>query len=79
MNIHKNARLTLQSRALLVSRVLEDRWSVAEASRAFGVSERTEWKWLRRFREQGADGLHYRPASSIEVDVSQAIPPLSCG
>ena len=60
MDIHKNARLTPQSRALLVRRVLEDGWTVAEASDAAGVSERTGWKWLARFREEGLDGLHDR-------------------
>lgn len=59
MDIHKNARLTPASRALLVRRVLEG-WSVREASEAAGVSERTGWKWLRRFREEGSTGLHDR-------------------
>lgn len=60
MDIHKNARLTPQSRALLARRVQEDGWTVAEASDAAGVSERTGWKWLARFREEGLDGLHDR-------------------
>lgn len=60
MDVHKNARLTPRSRALLVSRVLEEGWTVAEASHAVGVSERTGWKWLARFREEGLDGLHDR-------------------
>ena len=60
MDIHKNARLTPQSRALLVRRVLEEAWSVAEASDAAGVTERTGWKWLRRFREEGLEGLRDR-------------------
>lgn len=60
MDIHKNARLTPKSRALLVDRVLAEGWSVAEASRAAGVSERTGWKWLARFRDEGLDGLHDR-------------------
>jgi transposase InsO family protein len=59
VDIHKNARLTPASRALLVKRVLEG-WSVAEASEAAGVSERTGWKWLRRYREEGSTGLHDR-------------------
>ena len=60
MDIHKNARLTPQSRALLVDRVLTDDWTVAEASDAAGVSERTGWKWLARFRDEGLDGLYDR-------------------
>lgn len=60
MDVHKNARLTPKSRALLVERVLEQGWSVAEATQASGVSERTGWKWLRRYRDEGLDGLHDR-------------------
>lgn len=60
MDIHKNARLTPKSRALLVDRVLGEGWTVAEASRVVGVSERTGWKWLARFREAGLDGLYDR-------------------
>lgn len=60
MDIHKNARLTPQSRALLVSRILEQGWTVVEATQAVGVSERTGWKWLARYREGGADALSDR-------------------
>ena len=56
MDIHKNARLTPQSRALLVDRVLADGWTVAEASAAVGVSERTGWKWLARFAMKDSTG-----------------------
>lgn len=65
MDIHKNARLTPQSRALLVQRINTDGWTVAEASDAAGVSERTGWKWLRRFREEGPDGLRDRSSRPI--------------
>src|ERR1700750_2785850 len=58
--MHKNARLTPRSRALLVKRVMEQGWSVAAAAEAFGVSQRTGWKWLRRFREEGLEGLNDR-------------------
>ncbi len=34
MNIHKNARMTVHGRALLVSRILDERWRVADAARA---------------------------------------------
>ena len=43
MNRHKHARLTAKGRALLVSRVLEQGWTVTEASQAAGVSERTAY------------------------------------
>jgi transposase InsO family protein len=57
MNIHKNARTTPQSRALLVHRVVTERWPVAEVAMAFGVSIRTVYKWLARYRAEGLAGL----------------------
>lgn len=51
MNSHKHARLTPKGRALLVERVLDEGWSVAAASQAGGVSRRTAYKWIDRFKE----------------------------
>ena len=50
MNVHKNARLTPRGRALMVSRILDEGWSVAASAAAAGVSERTAHKWLGRRR-----------------------------
>jgi len=57
MNIHKNARTTPQSRALLVHRVCREHWPVSAVAMAFGVSERTVYKWLARYRSEGLVGL----------------------
>jgi transposase InsO family protein len=57
MKLHGNARTCPKSRRLLVERVLEGGWSVTAAAAAAGVSERTVWRWLKRFREEGAAGL----------------------
>lgn len=57
MNSHKHARLTAKGRALLVSRVLDEGWTVAKASLAAGVSKRTSYKWLARFKAEGEAGL----------------------
>jgi len=57
MNSHKHARLTPMGRALLVSRVLELGWTVAAASQAAGISCRTGYKWLARFKAEGPSGL----------------------
>lgn len=57
MNSHKHARLTACGRALLCQRVLERGWKVRDASDAAGVSERTAYKWLARYRAEGSDGL----------------------
>jgi len=60
MNLHKHARLTPRGRALLVDRILVHGLRVEEAAHAAGVSVRTAYKWLKRFREEGPDGLSDR-------------------
>ena len=60
MNIHKNARMTVHGRALLVSRVLDARWRVTDAAKAAGISERVAYKWLARYRAGGATALYDR-------------------
>src|SRR3954451_10998955 len=57
MKIHANARTCPKSRKLLVERILEQNWSVTAAAAAAGVSERTVWRWLKRWREEGKPGL----------------------
>ena len=56
MNIHKNARTTPQSRALLVHRVVQEHWPVSAVAIAFGVSQRTVYKWLARVSCRRAAG-----------------------
>ena len=56
---HRNARLTPVTRLELVLEV-EAGWSQAEVARRFRVSRPTVAKWVRRFREAGADGLEGR-------------------
>src|SRR5690348_12871915 len=57
MKLHRNARTCPNSRRLLVERVLQEGWSVTAAAAAAGVSERTVWRWLERFRDEGECGL----------------------
>ncbi len=57
MNIHSLARTTPRSRARLIDRVIREDWSVGEAAEAAGVSERTAYKWLARYRSEGMAGL----------------------
>jgi len=49
---------------MLIHRVLVERWPVAEVALSFGVSERTVYKWLARFRVQGAAGLQDRSSAA---------------
>ena len=50
MNLHKNARLTPQGRALLVKRVRTEGWRVRDAAAAAGISQRQAFRWLARHR-----------------------------
>jgi transposase InsO family protein len=62
MNIHKNARTTPFSREVMVSRMLTGQ-PVGAVSTAFGVSERTVYKWLARWRQGGAPALRDRSSA----------------
>jgi transposase InsO family protein len=62
MNAHKNARLTPSGRALLVARMLGG-WKIEAACEAAGVSVRTGYKWLARYR-QGDPCWHQDRTSS---------------
>ena len=57
MKLHGNARTCPKSRRLLVERVLSEGWSVTAVAEAAGVTERTVWRWLKRWREEGQAGL----------------------
>ncbi len=60
MQLHPNAKLTPKTRLLLVRRVREQKWPVAKAAHAGGVSRQTAYKWLNRFRDGGAEALEDR-------------------
>jgi transposase InsO family protein len=57
MKLHGNARTCPNSRRLLIERVIEEGWSASAAAAAAGISERTVYRWLERFRQEGAKGL----------------------
>ena len=63
MNIHKNARLTPQGRLLLVERITEAGWGVVQAAQAAGISVRQSYRWLARYRAEGAAGLGDRSSA----------------
>lgn len=56
MNIHKNARLTPRSREQLVKRVQSGEHPERVAA-GLGVSVRTVYKWMRRWKMEGERGL----------------------
>ena len=57
MRLHSNAKTTPSGRWLLVQRVRKERWTVLAAAEAAGVSLRTAYKWLARYRGEGQAGL----------------------
>jgi transposase InsO family protein len=63
MNVHKNARMTVHGRLLLVTRVREQGWRIADAALAAGVSERTAYTWLARHRTGVERALHDRSSA----------------
>ena len=67
MTLHSNARTCPRSRRLLAERVLVEGWSLAVAAEAAGVSERTAWKWVDRFRREGEAGLADRSSAPRSV------------
>ena len=76
---HRNARLNVRGRQLLVERVCEQGWAVAHAAKAQGVSRQCAHRWINRFREEGEAGLqdrssrpHHSP-SQTPVEVEEAI------
>jgi transposase InsO family protein len=59
------AALTPVGRRMLVDRVRVGGWTVAAAAEAMGVSQATAHKWLRRFREEGPEGLVDRSSRPV--------------
>ena len=57
MQVHARAPLSPIGRRRVVDRVCEQGWSVTAAAEAAGVSERTVFRWLARFRSDGQSGL----------------------
>jgi transposase InsO family protein len=58
--LHRTAKLTPFGRRLLVNRILIEGWPPATAAEMLGVSRATAYKWLRRYRDEGLEGLEDR-------------------
>lgn len=63
MNVHKNARLTARGRYLMIRRICEEGWKVSAAAEASGVSERTAYRWLARYRRGGEEAMEDRSSA----------------
>jgi transposase InsO family protein len=67
MKLHANAALSLNKRRLLVSRVVDEGWSLTKAAEAAEVSEPTARKWVARYLADGEAGLFDRPSAAHQV------------
>jgi transposase InsO family protein len=67
MKLHANAPFGPKGRLTMVMRVIDEAWSVADAAEAAGVSERTCWKWLARYRAEGEPGLVDRSSAPASI------------
>jgi transposase len=67
MKLHGNARTCPKSRRLLVERMESRNWSLTTAAEAAGVSERTAYRWLKRWREEGELGLLDRSSAPRSI------------
>ncbi|MFF4737013.1 leucine zipper domain-containing protein, partial [Streptomyces sp. NPDC001262] len=56
---HRNARLTVHGRRILIERVCSGR-PVAHVAAEMGISRTTAHKWVRRWRAEGEPGLRDR-------------------
>jgi transposase InsO family protein len=57
---HRNARLTVHGRRLLVQRVRDEGMPVAHVAKAMGVSRQCAHRWVARFDAEGLAGLEER-------------------
>ncbi len=76
---HRNARLTVHGRRLIVHRVRVLGWPVAHVAKAMGVSRQCAHRWLARFDAEGDAGLAdrssrpHRSPSKTPVSVEAAV------
>jgi transposase InsO family protein len=57
---HRNARLNVHGRRLIIQRVRFEGWPVAHAAKAMGISRQCAHRWIARFDAEGDRGLEDR-------------------
>src|SRR5574338_1467484 len=67
VKLHPNAKTTPCALEQSGDRVRRLGWSVANAAQAFGVSERTAYRWMARYRAQGVAGLQDRTSRAHRI------------
>lgn len=64
---HRNARLTVHGRLLLVQRVRAEGMPIAHVAKAMGVSRQCASRWVGRFDAEGEAGLADRSSRPLSV------------
>jgi transposase InsO family protein len=64
-NRNKHSKFSLQTRLLAVDRVLKQNWKVSAAAAAISASRQIVYRWLRRFKAEGAAGLTERSSRPL--------------
>ena len=60
MDCHHHARLTAHGRERMCKAVVEGRLGLCEAAAEHKISRQSAGKWVRRYRQQGVDGMRDR-------------------
>ena len=64
-NNHKNARITVYIRELMIKRVMNERMSASGVALQFRVSRRTVYTWLNRYKQGGWQLWHTRSSKPL--------------
>ena len=76
MDTHKNAPLTPKGRELMVRAVLDQSLTKAAVARQFRTTAKTVGKWVKRFQQEGFEGL--RDRSSRPLSSPDQTPAATC-
>src|SRR6185369_3998922 len=63
VKLHRNAKTTPHMRALLVDRIRHQHWPPPAAAASAGISVRSAYKWLARYRIGGTPALEDREST----------------
>jgi len=67
MKLHGNAKTCPHSRLLMIERLEEEGWTLAQAAEAAGVSVRTVSKWRAAYRIAGKSGLSDHSSAPLRI------------
>jgi transposase len=67
MQLHANSALSLKGRLQLCRRVVDEKWTMAQAATAAEVSARCARKWVGRYRAEGELGLLDHSSAPLSI------------